>query len=205
MDDSLSTPINVVTTDPQELFEKSYQIFVEELKNRDSRPLLFGKFLYINERAGAQGKDEGFWHLASIGEDDTKFDMFPCQNHESHSICNYLCEADHEENYLKEINSIPCIYRAHKINWVKEIIDLASSEPSHPNIRIWKQKTKWDTRLKIRYVNKHIDFILIFAIVYNEKRDDIKMYKLITAYPVVLKSYKRRFDREYEEEKKKKK
>jgi hypothetical protein len=205
MNHSLSTPINVVAVSPRAIFERSYEIFVDELKDKANRPKLFGKFLYIDERVGGQGKEEGYWHLASIGEDDTKFDMYPCQNHEAYSMCDYLCEAEHKDNFLRGINSIPCIYRAHKINWVKEIIELANRDPDHPNIRIWRQKTKRDKRLKIRYINTHIDYVLIFAIVYNDKRSDIRMYKLITAYPVVLKSYKKRFDREYEEEQEKKK
>jgi hypothetical protein len=203
MTNILSTPLNVLAAAPQELFEQSYQIYINDLKNRDNRPNLLGKFLFIDESSGAHGKDRGFWHLASIGEDDSKFDMYPCQNHEAYTICSYLCESGHKDNFLKDDNSIPCIYRAHKINWVREIINLVNCNPSHPNIRIWKQKTKSDSRLKIRYLNNEIDYVLIFAIVYNERRNDIRMYKLITAYPVVLKSYKRRFDKEYEEEKKK--
>jgi hypothetical protein len=207
MSSILSSPMNIESYEKnQELFDSAYELYQSDLKDRDNRPQLFGKFLYIDEVTAQQGKDRGFWHVASIGEDDAKFDMYPCVNHISHARCDFQCNPNHTANFLSNDNSIPCIYRAHKIIWIREIILLANINRKHPNLRVWKQKSKrgGDTRLLIRYLDSGVDFIIIFSVVYDNKKRDIRMYKLITAYPVVLKSYKRRFEKEYNESLKKK-
>jgi hypothetical protein len=190
-----------------DILEEAFKLYELELKDRQKRPELFGRMVFIDERPGANGKDEGFWHIASIGEDDTKYDMFPCQNHVAHTICRFKCDSDHNENYLKESNSIPCVFRAQKMNLVKEIIELANTDKNHPNIRIWQQVNQKGKRLLIRYINDgvNLDYVLVFQIEYTKAKSDIRWYRLITGYPVVLKSYKRRFDKEFSEYKKRKK
>lgn len=41
-----------------------------------------------------------------------------------------------------------------------------------------------------------VDYVVVFRAIY--KYSDIYMYQLMTAYPVVLPEFKRRFDKEYE-------
>ena len=69
----------------------------------------------------------------------------------------------------------------------------------NPQLKIWKvfYKRTWENRLLIRYMNGLIDYVLIFSIVYKERKTDINYYKFVTAYPVVLKSVKQRFDKDY--------
>jgi hypothetical protein len=187
-------------TDIDELFEYTYTIFQLEINDRKSRPTLFNKFIYIdgNYNYGTE-KIDIFWHISSIGAEDTKFDMYPCLNDIANSICKYLCNVDHCENILKEHNSVPCIFRTCRIKWIKQIIELVNKNPKHENIRIWKQKNRrtGENNLLIRYTRGHIDYAMVFKI--NVKEKEVNYYRFITAYPVVLKSYKRRFDREYEE------
>lgn len=190
--------------DEQTIFADSYSLFCKKLLDRDNRPELLGRFIFIDE-SQIQGREDGFWHIASIGEDfddkkaDYKFDMYPCQNHVAYEKCIYKCEINHPENYLREINSIPCIYRAHKINWVWDIINLVNENRNHENLYIWRKKhhKSGDKRLFIRYLDEVIDYIIIFQIVYNKEKNDIRMYKFITAYPVVMKSYKAQFDKDF--------
>lgn len=125
--------------------------------------------------------------------------MDTCENDISHCKCIYMCDVLHKDNFLVEENSIPCIFRANKVIWIKEIISLANQNKNHENLKIWKwidNKTKEKT-LKIRYMDKgkDIDYILIFAI--KNKNNDI-YYLLKIAYPVKLKSYRCRFNKEYE-------
>ncbi|RKD22468.1 hypothetical protein SAMN02745883_00677 [Caminicella sporogenes DSM 14501] len=198
MKHNLTLPIDVRKYDnDKQFFDEAYNIFQMELQARYNRPNLFNKFIYIDEKVKYDNKPNGFWHISSIGEDDTKYDMYPCCNDITNGLCKYMCDFGHPENFLKDDNSIPCIYRACRIKWVREIIELANNNKNHPNLRIWQhknQRTKEKT-LKIRYLNGCIDYIIIFKISY--KNSDIYCYRLKTAYPVVLKSYKKRFDREY--------
>jgi hypothetical protein len=201
MDTLLGVPIDINKYDDvMEVFEEAHALFSEQIINRDNRPKLFGRFIYFDETKKIQDKEDSYWHIASIGEDDYKYDMYPCQNHIAQMRCKFQCNSDHPDNFLRSYNSIPCLFRAHKINWIKNIIDLANQDSNHPNLKIWKKEHKKprEKRLFIRYLNPPIDYVLIFTIVYTPNKNDIKYYKFITAYPVVLKSYKRQFDKDYE-------
>lgn len=191
--------IEKYNNDPSKVFEQAYSIFKNEILPREKRPKLFGKFIYIDEKLGAKNIENSFWHIASIGEDDSKYDMFPCENHVASMYCKFKCNVNHDENFLKEDYSIPCLFRAHKIGWIKSIINLANMDKGNPQLKIWKvfYKRTWENRLLIRYMNGLIDYVLIFSIVYKERKTDINYYKFVTAYPVVLKSVKQRFDKEY--------
>lgn len=195
----LPAPIDVNKyKDDNEVFDVAYDIFCKDLQNRDVRPNLFGKFIYINERMGERGKSKGYWHIASIGADDSKFDMDPCVNDATNRMCRFLCDVDHEENYLREDNSIPCLYRACKINWIRKIIELANNDKYNQKLKvwIWKDRETKEKTLKIRYIDieNRIDYVVIFAIKYKNNNN---YYLLKTAFPVVLKSWRRRFDYEY--------
>lgn len=180
----------------EKLFEESYKIFEKELRLLENRPQLLGENIYIDCKDFADdGKELSYWHICSIGADDSKFDMYPCLNDTVKNICQYQCEVEHEENFLKDRNSIPCLYRASKIFWIKEIIELANQDQENENIRIWKTKDKQaHDNLLIRYVTATIDYVIIFVI---QKPGSKYLYRLKTAFPIVLKSYKKRYDREY--------
>lgn len=194
--------------DYENIFENSYESIKEKLINRENRPKLFGKFIFIDERKLYDNKENAYWHSASMGEDDTKFDSDPCQNDDTKLHCKYRCNCDHEDNFLIEENRVPCLYRADRILWLYEIIRLVNINDLE-KIKIWicVNNRKKEKNLKIRYVDNEfdIDYIIIFKIAYKKDKTDISSYKLITGYPVVLKSYKRRFDKEYNDYIKKKK
>jgi hypothetical protein len=202
----LTPPINVNRfKDPAEVFNEAYLNFQVDFIYQNNRPKLFNKRIVLDELVSYDNKINGFWHIASIGENDTisetmeKYDMDPCINDFANSKCIYDCDINHTENFLKDINRIPCLFRASRIIWVKEIIELLNNNPNHTCIKVWKQKntnTKEKT-LKIRYTKDNIDFIIIFKIFNTKDNSDIDYYRLITAYPLVLKSYKKRFDKEY--------
>lgn len=69
----------------------------------------------------------------------------------------------------------------------------------NPRIPKWTINEKDEKHLKIRFIDKEedIDYIIIMKVNYCKGMIDISQYRLITAYPLVMKSYKIRFDREY--------
>ncbi len=187
-----------------QIFDQAYSIFEEDLKDKDTRPRLFDRFIFIDVTTEIQGKPRSFWHIASIGEDDEKYSELLCTGDESEAKCVYKCDPTHEDNFLKEENSIPCVFRACRIRWVKESIELANKKLPPPLLRVWQQRDQksGDKKILVRVTDDKVDYVVVFRIAY--KNGDIYMYQLMTAYPVVLPGYKRRFDKEYETYSKKK-
>lgn len=92
----------------------------------------------------------------------------------------------------------PCCFRACRIRWIGEILRLANENPPTPLLRVWEQRNQrtGENNLLIRLTENEVDYVVTFRVSY--KHGDIYMYQLMTAYPVVLPGYKRRFDKEYE-------
>lgn len=196
----------------QEIFDETYSKLEKFLyKSKTEDEIIFndlkinGKRLFIDGRESIEEKIIPFWHLASQGKDELKYDMYPCENHELKKFCVQKCEFDTENNFLKDINRIPCIYRASKMQIFIDVIKLYNENPNDPRIQKWTIKEKDGKHLKIRFIDKQkdIDYIIIMRINYCKGMTDISQYRLITAYPVIMKSYKKRFDREYKENGKK--
>lgn len=181
------------------IIDEAYLFYKQFFLDRETRPKIKGNFIYMNESL-IENKENGFWHISSIGEDETKFDSFPCNNDILSTECIFQCDSDHEDNFLKKINSIPCVYRANRIPVLLHVINLYN-DGNKDNIMSWIQNKKGtsDKNLMIRYKDKLIDYILIFRINRDKKSGKLNNYQFVTAYPVVLKSYKRRFDGEYKE------
>ncbi|MBQ2835782.1 MAG: hypothetical protein IJE68_02980 [Clostridia bacterium] len=196
----------------EEIFNNAYSKLEKFLyKNKTEENIEFndlkinGKRLFIDGRSSTNGKIDAFWHLASQAKDELKYDMYPCENHETKKYCLQKCIFDTERNFLKDIYRIPCIYRASKIQTFIDVINLYNQNPADPRIKQWTIKENDGKHLKIRFTDdeRDIDYIIILKVNYNKTKTDISQYMLITAYPVIMKSYKRRFDREYQEHGKK--
>lgn len=190
------------TDDLNKIIENSYLSFYDNMINREKRPMLLGRTIYIDERKLYDGKENGFWHCSSMGDDDTKFDQYPCENDKCKKYCTYKCEISDKNNFLRDENRVPCIYRADKSVWINKLICMVN-EKNLNNIKIWKVKNnkKKTTDLKIWYDDDDVSYILIFQIKYNKHKSDVEKYIFKTAYPVVLKPYIRRFAKEYNESK----
>lgn len=196
----------------QEIFDEAYNKLEKFLyKSKTEDEIIFndlkinGKRLFIDGRESIEEKIIPFWHLASQGKDELKYDMYPCENHKLKKFCVQKCEFDTEDNFLKDIDRIPCIYRASKIQTFIDVIRLYNENPNDSRVQKWTIKEKDGKHLKIRFIDKQkdIDYIIIMRINYYKGMKDISQYRLITAYPVIMKSYKKRFDREYRENRKK--
>ncbi|MDU4950980.1 MAG: hypothetical protein E6X21_01395 [Clostridium sp.] len=186
-----------------DLIDESYIRYKDDMINRERRPKLLGKNIYIDEKTLYDGKENGFWHCSSMGKDDAKFDQYPCENDITKSVCQFRCNINAENNFLRDKDRVPCVYRADRSIWIKEIIELVNENKLN-NIKMWKYKDnrKKVTDFKIWYDDGDISYIVIFQIKYTENKSDILKYIFKSAYPVVLKSYRKRFLKEFNESKK---
>lgn len=190
------------------IFDKSYKIFEDFLykKNEDNslefnNIQILGKKLFIDGRSKIDGKVISFWHLCSQNKDELKYDMYPCINDKTRRLCYSKCNFNQSTNFLREIYRVPCIYRAVRIPIFINIVDTINKNPEDSRIKYWKIKEGNMVHRKIRYtdMDADIDYIIILKPQYTKNKEDISQYLLITAYPIVLKSYSKRFEKEYQE------
>lgn len=133
-----------------------------------------------------------FWHISSIGSDELteidgqkKYkDFYPCVNTEFLNRCIYDCKSSNN-SFLAANNRFPCVFRSSCINKIPQI--LTGYINNDYMITSWTK----ENRFFIRSNTGAIDYVLIF-----EKKEKSKVLVLITAFPVVLNSYKRKFDEE---------
>ena len=193
-----------LTPSGEKILDDAYELFLNNIYTTlDSGEKTFkditinGKRVFIDMNKEIEGKSLTFWHLASQGTSETKYDMFPCENHLAKAECTTKCDYLSQNNFLSDYNRIPCIYRAEKISYLFKTINVYNQNNKDSRIKYWTIKEDDCKHLKIRYTDKFMDYIVIFKIQYKPDKTDISQYRLITSYPIVLKSYARRFNREY--------
>lgn len=151
--------------------------------------------------------EKSFIHLITV--EDKNSDIYPCQNHLISTACKTKCIKNCVQNrflFLSGGNSVEqrveCVYRAYYVPLASLILDWCIEGENQDKIKIWEYPTKHNkslSRLNIRYTDGVIDYVLILDIDYNYNKP---FYQLITAYPIVFKSFKKRFDKEYKKYKK---
>lgn len=180
----------VVDLDPysnkSEIINNLYDLYKSELMEKDNRVRLFNKFIYI-ECKWIDYKAEMFWHLISLSEEDY-FKEFPCEYDNLKLMC--------EENCIKHIKQVTlnsgqvrniCYFRAVRISWIKEIINLANNNSSH--IKKWEK----DGILYIRFEHETADYILLFLNKLNNGK-----YYFISAFPVFYPRSKVNYDNDFQ-------
>lgn len=184
-----------------ENFDKTYSKFQEIYSDPKKRSRLFGKFVFIDYKEFIERKSKFFWHLSSIDKTE-KYTVNPCTNEVPIGICKYInhCEEETSDDLIEILDRIPCIYRGSRIAWIDEVIKLATLKSKL--VKVWKvdNRKKSKTKLKVRFQEGTADYIIIF-----EEDNNRNSYRLITAFPVVLKGSKRKFDKQYERYQKTKK
>ena len=169
------------------IIDDTYEKFKIKYMDREVRPKkLFGKNLIINFDKWVEYKADLYWHLVSLSEDE-KFNVFPCGNNISNNICRENCLKKHKQitRVNGQIRTI-CVFRAIRINWVIDIINLANN--NDPVIKWWEKGDK----LYLRYQHGNIDYAVIFI-------SKSKSYKLISAFPVFYINKKKIFDKDFRE------
>lgn len=109
-----------------EIIDNAYEIYKSQLMDRENRIKLFGKFIYIDCKSWINRKAEMFWHLSSLSENE-QFNILPCTNDSASVVCNENCITNLYKVILSngEKRNL-CIYRSIRINWIREVIDLAN-------------------------------------------------------------------------------
>ena len=167
-----------------EIIEISYRDFKSNIMDKVVRPRLFGKLVFIKFDWWIEHKAEMYWHLASLHEKE-RFNVFPCGNHISENRCNRNCVYQNRQITLKNGQKrYICVYRAIRVNWINDIIELANKKDI--SVKEWTK----DDKLHLRFQHEDIDYIVIFEI--HSKR-----YQLITAFPVFYINKKMEFDKDY--------
>lgn len=174
-----------------QILDECHNVFKQTLKSKTTRPKLGGKDIFITFN-WIENKAEIFWHVASIekkAERDIKIQ--PCINDIASAMCNNNCITGSDHIILSDGDEREkCIYRAMRIGWIKEIIDLYNNGDAR--VRYWeKVNSKKRNRIYLRYQEEEIDYIVVL----DEKNANRVM--LITAFPVFFISAKRDYDKDY--------
>lgn len=178
MHNKLSPPLTLMQ-DFQSSIDKAFDYFKEHIFNRDVRPLLFDKNVFIEANEMVEGRPVGFWHLVSL-ECGHKFaKVLPCCNDDSISLCAENCNTEKHQVSVQhgaEDRNL-CLLRASRLPWIIDIINLANK--NDPDVQVWLKPggNKKSDKLYLRYAQGGADYVLIFTI---EKH----FYRLISAFPV---------------------
>ena len=81
--------MNIDSQDTVEIIDMCYASFKENMIKKENRPLLRGKNIFVPLEWN-QFKAEAFWHAAST-EPNKIFNIFPCNNDYSYTLCDSNC------------------------------------------------------------------------------------------------------------------
>ena len=185
---NLSPTINIEEySDIDSIIKSTYEEFKSKHMDRSIRPKeLLGKKLIMEFANWVEYKADLYWHLISLSENEW-FNVFPCGNNLSSNICKENCLKKHRQitRTNGQVRTI-CVFRAIRVNWVIDIINLANKHDKR--VRVWEK----DNKLHLRYEYGEIDYIIIFGVKRNS-------YKLISAFPVFYINKKQTFNKDFNE------
>ena len=170
----------------------AYEYFSEHIYNKEKRPSLFGKDIFVEAHEKIDDRPQGFWHIVSLEEKHHFTKVLPCTNDATIDNCEQNCNAKTRMvsiKYNTEDRSL-CLYRASRIPWIVDIINLANNKD--PDIAVWLKPggSSSSDKLYLRYNHDGADYVVIFS---SEKR----FYRIISAFPVFYVSEKADFDKDY--------
>lgn len=172
------------------IMDKCHIVFKETMVNKDNRAKLGEREIAVPLN-WIECKAELFWHAASV-EEKAKLNIQPCINDITSSLCANNC--------IDAIDSIimnngdkreKCIYRAVRISWIREVIDLYNN--GDKRVKYWEKiNSNKKNRIYLRYQEAELDYIVIL----EDKSD--KRVVLITGYPVFFISAKKDYEKDYQ-------
>lgn len=178
-------------------FIKYRDIFEDE--TLPCRHLIFENtdyFVFIRNDKGKYLKSEPdiFWHISSIGEEEfgevaSNSDVLLCMNTPFVQMCGGDCK--NPSNRLSD-KRIPCCFRADSIKFFSQLIEFQNN--NDPNCYSWI----YNKRLFVRKIIDNKDFVAIFDFGKKDYKGK-KTLILITFYPIVLYSLRKKFDKRYNE------
>lgn len=171
--------------------DAAYEYFQQNINDRNMRPVLFDKEVFIEAHEKIEDRPQGFWHIISL-EKSHRFNVLPCVNDENIALCRQNCANGFRQiiiKYGKETRNI-CLLRASRLPWIVDIINLANK--GDPSVKVWLTKSgkKKIPKLYLRYDQLGVDYVVIFSV---EKHN----YRLISAFPVFYTQQKALFDEKY--------
>lgn len=193
----LSNPQHYDGIDFHEQMEQAMDIFYNTFLEKSVKPEYNNKPIFFDMNKSYRNFTlpfpERFLHIVSMGKDDDQFSMYPCQNDSALERCETLCEKPSDYSEFQLLDRKECLYRLERIHYIKQVIDFANKGNSH--ITQWEQSDKDSRGQRVikRFIRYHYgidDYIIVF-------RDQGKNYYLLTAYPVVTRSKKEDYDKQY--------
>lgn len=177
-------------SDIESIFDECNTFFKETILNKEKRPLLDGREIFIPIEWMEDRKAKLFWHICSIEPKKHDLSILPCTNDAASSVCEENCIKLNNSIYLDDKDRAKCIYRAVRIAWVKEIIELHNS--NDPRVKYWEKLNSYKKdRIYLRFQEDGNDYVIVF-----EKKSE-KRVVLVTAYPVFYRNAKYDFDMDY--------
>ena len=172
------------------IMDKCHIVFKETMANKDNRAKLREREIAVPLN-WIECKAELFWHAASI-EEKAKLDIQPCINDVVSSICANNCIDAFDSVIMNNgAEREKCIYRAARIGWIREVIDLYNQGDAR--VKYWeKVNSNKKNRIYLRYQEEELDYIVIL----EDKSD--KRVILITGYPVFFISAKKDYENDYQ-------
>ena len=172
------------------IMDKCHIVFKETMANKDNRAKLREQEIAVPLN-WIECKAELFWHAASI-EEKAKLDIQPCINDITSSLCANNCIDAFDSVIMNNgTEREKCIYRAVRVSWIREIIDLYNQ--GDKRIKYWEKiNSNKKNRIYLRYQEAELDYIVIL----EDKSD--KRVLLITGYPVFFISSKKDYESDYQ-------
>lgn len=206
LNNRLSPPKKLIGETPQEIVENVYKDFYSIFMKKDSRDFFNDKFIFFSMNKRFSNMElpypERFMHLCSI-RDKTKYNIFPCNNDITFTICENKCSYRKALSPFYNIGRIECPYRMSRIHWIPEIISLHNNGSAYIK-KFTKQKLNPKTNLVeniifLRYVDDQHDYVVLL-VEDKDRTGKLIKYNFLTAYPVFFKRNKSEFDKLYEKE-----
>jgi len=176
--------------DIESIFDECNTFFKETILNKGKRPLLDEREVFIPIKWMEDKKSKLFWHICSIEPKNPNLSILPCTNDAASSVCEENCINLSNLIHLDNKDRAKCIYRAVRIAWIKEIIELYNS--NDPRVKYWeKLNSDKKNRIYLRFQEDGDDYVIVF------ERKSVKRVVLVTAYPVFYRSSKYDYDVDY--------
>lgn len=176
MSDTTQPPVIIDSFD--KVIEDTHQYFKTVWKPEESRPKLFDTHIHINHGNLIDNKEESYRHMISLDPRE-HFNVLPCQNHLSKTLCNLNCFSQKHMVDYKGVARRVCLYRTLEIRMFERIIEVANSKSN--KLMVWKTpvgaKSNTDELINLRFIERNVDYLVVLA--YKSNR-----YKYISSYPL---------------------
>jgi hypothetical protein len=183
---------NVINVDGfttrSQVLDAAYKVFFEEIGNKNIRPRLFGRFIYVDCMKKVNSRPEIYWHI--VGLTDGTEGAVQCSHEKANTLCQDNCVNKYDQVVLTDGKRNCCCHRAVRVHWIKEIIRLANA--NDPSIKVWIK----DNKLHVRFLHETVDYIIILL---DDPSKGSKNLFFISAFPVIFERYKQQYDKDLTE------